>query len=140
MNPVDAFTLKEVFASMASPHVILMFLVYFMGGTNIYGLALFLPSIVNSLGFSPNKSQLLSVGPFAIGFFGTLSICTAFLRHYPYEICLVTMILAYLSDRYKTRAIPLISVSLLSVAGYSTYLGSFSCPYHIYQPEKLVLK
>jgi len=70
VNPVDRFTLKQVFAAMTSPHLILLFLVYFMGGTNLYGLALFLPSIVNSLGFSPNKSQLLSVGPFAAGFFG----------------------------------------------------------------------
>lgn len=105
VNPVDKFTLKQVFASMTSPHVILLFLVYFMGGTNLYGLALFLPSIVNSLGFSPNKSQLLSVGPFAAGFF-------------------VTVILAYLSDRFKTRAVPLVCVCLLSVAGYSTYLAS----------------
>ena len=34
------------------------------------GLALFLPSIVMQLGFSPNKTQLLSVGPFAAGFIG----------------------------------------------------------------------
>src|SRR5437879_5477221 len=44
VNPVDTFSVKEVFASMTSPHVILLFLVYFMGGTNLYGLALFLPS------------------------------------------------------------------------------------------------
>ena len=43
---------------------------FFMAGTMLYGLALFLPSIVNQLGFSSNKSQLLSVGPFAAGFFG----------------------------------------------------------------------
>ena len=36
----------------------------------LYGLALFLPSIVKELGFGANKTQLLSVGPFAAGFFG----------------------------------------------------------------------
>jgi len=34
------------------------------------GLVLFLPSIVSELGFSRNKAQLLTVGPFAVGFFG----------------------------------------------------------------------
>jgi len=70
VNPVDTFSFKQVFASMTSPHVILMSLVSFMAGTNSFGLAYFLPSIVSSLGFSPNKSQLLSVGPFAGGFLG----------------------------------------------------------------------
>jgi MFS family permease len=76
-----------------------------MIGTNTFGLAYFLPSIVNSLGFSPNKSQLLSVGPFTGGF-------------------VVTVMLAYFSDRYKTRAIPIVVVSLLAVAGYATFLAS----------------
>ncbi|KDR72761.1 hypothetical protein GALMADRAFT_126423 [Galerina marginata CBS 339.88] len=105
VNPSDSFSVKQVLASIRSPHVVIMFMVYFMGGTGLYGLALFLPSIVNQLGFSANKSQLLSVGPFAAGF-------------------VVTLLLAYLSDRYKSRAVPLILVSLLSVAGFSIYLTS----------------
>ena len=42
----------------------------FMAGMMGYGLAVFLPSIVSQLGFSPNATQLLSVGPFAVGFIG----------------------------------------------------------------------
>lgn len=87
VNPVDTFSIKQVFASMTSPHVIFLFIVYFMGGTNLYGLALFLPSIVNSFGFSPNKSQLLSVGPFAAGFFGMSCICTTPLGRFPDRMC-----------------------------------------------------
>ena len=48
----------------------MVLIMFFMAGTLHYGLALFLPSIVNQLGFSPNKTQLLSVGPFVAGFFG----------------------------------------------------------------------
>jgi hypothetical protein len=51
-----------------------MLIVYFMLGTMIYGLAYFLASIVSQLGFSPTKTQLLSVGPFAVTFFGMCSI------------------------------------------------------------------
>ena len=67
---VDKFTFKEVMRSASSPHVILVFIMFFMVGTMLYGLALFLPSIVSQLGFSSTKTQLLSVGPFAAGFFG----------------------------------------------------------------------
>ena len=64
------FSLKEVMRSVGSPHVIMIFIMSFMTGTMGYGLAVFLPSIVGQLGFSPNATQLLSVGPFTAGFFG----------------------------------------------------------------------
>jgi hypothetical protein len=68
-DPMDAFSFKYVKQAFTSVHVWIMFVVYFMGGTNLYGLALFLPSIVKELGHTANRSQLLSVGPFAVGFF-----------------------------------------------------------------------
>lgn len=68
VNPLDEFKWRYVLRSFTAPHVILVFLIFFMGGTNLFGLALFLPSIVNQLGNSPNRSQLLSVGPFAVAF------------------------------------------------------------------------
>ena len=70
VSPLDKFSFRQVLASAASPHVIIIFMIYFMGGANLYGLALFLPSIVNQLGYSPTRTQLLSVGPFAAGFLG----------------------------------------------------------------------
>ncbi|KAJ2930951.1 hypothetical protein H1R20_g6156, partial [Candolleomyces eurysporus] len=66
----DVFKPKEVLRSFLSPHVIILFFVFFLGGTLLYGLALFLPSIVRQLGFGRTESQLLSVGPFAVGFVG----------------------------------------------------------------------
>lgn len=70
VNPLDEFRIKYIFTALKSPHVILMFIVFFMGGTNLFGLALFAPSIINQLGFSPNHTQLLSVGPFGAAFVG----------------------------------------------------------------------
>jgi len=101
--PSDKFSFREVIRSFTSIHVIINFVMLFMVGTTLYGLALFLPSIVNQLGFSPVKSQLLSVGPFAAGFF-------------------VTLIGAYFSDKYQNRAIPTALISSLAVAGFSVYL------------------
>jgi len=103
ISPTDDFSLKAVLRSFSSPHVIIVFLMFFMLGTTLYGLANFLPSIVNQLGFSPNKTQLLSVGPFAAGFF-------------------LTLIAAYLSDRYKSRATMIALISSLAVAGFALYL------------------
>jgi hypothetical protein len=73
MNPAEKFTPKEILRSLASPHVILLIIMFFMIGTMLFGLAFFLASIVRQLGFSPTKSQLLSVGPFGTGFFGRCS-------------------------------------------------------------------
>jgi hypothetical protein len=68
--PSDKFSVREIFRSMSSIHVIIMFIMLFFDGTTLYGLANFAPSIVKQLGFSAVKSQLLSVGPFAAGFVG----------------------------------------------------------------------
>ncbi|KAF5391364.1 hypothetical protein D9757_001855 [Collybiopsis confluens] len=102
-NNQDDFSFREVARSLKSPHVLLLFAVFYGIGTVLYGQALFLPSIVNQLGFSPNKTQLLSVGPFAGGFF-------------------VTLLGAIWSDRMESRAIPSMVISLLGVIGFSIYL------------------
>ncbi|KIM78028.1 hypothetical protein PILCRDRAFT_76059 [Piloderma croceum F 1598] len=105
ISPTDKFALKEIFGFLTSPHVILLVILFFMIGTTLYGLALFLPSIVSQLGFSDTRTQLLSVGPFAASF------------------CF-TLISAYLSDRYETRAIPIAIISTIAVVGYAVYLST----------------
>ena len=71
IQPSDEFSVKEILRSLRSPHVVVVFVLFFMTGATLYGLALFLPSIVNQLGNSPDRTQLLSVGPFAAAFFCT---------------------------------------------------------------------
>ncbi|KAF5329232.1 hypothetical protein D9619_009310 [Psilocybe cf. subviscida] len=105
VNPLDHFSFKYVLQAIKSPHVLLIIVIYFMGGTNLFGLALFLPTIVKELGHSANRSQLLSVGPFAVGF-------------------VVTVFVAWTSDRYKVRFIPLCAVSILAIVGYLMFLVS----------------
>jgi predicted MFS family arabinose efflux permease len=105
IEPAERFSPTEVLRSLKSPHVILSFIIFFMIGTTLYGLALFLASIVNQLGFSATRTQLLSVGPFAAGFF-------------------VTLLAAYLSDRHKTRAIPIAMLAVIAVIGYGVYLSA----------------
>ncbi|KXN92712.1 hypothetical protein AN958_06990 [Leucoagaricus sp. SymC.cos] len=101
--PSDKFSFLEIVRSLTSVHVIINFIILFLVGTTLYGLALFSPSIVNQLGFSPVRSQLLSVGPFAGGFF-------------------VTLFGAYFSDKYQNRAIPAMVISCLAIVGFAMYL------------------
>ena len=117
------FTFKEILRSASSPQVIILFIMFFMVGTTLYGLALFLPSIVNQLGFSPNKTQLLSVGPFVVGFCGEYSVKSR-LSTYPLLAPQVTLLSALLSDRYKTRGITMVLVSLLAVIGFALFLSN----------------
>ncbi|PAV20618.1 MFS general substrate transporter [Pyrrhoderma noxium] len=103
----EKFTFREVWRSLLSPQVLLNFVSLFMAGTTLYGLALFLPSIVNQLGYSATHTQLVSVGPFAAGFF-------------------VTIITSYVSDRYSCRALVAVASSLLSMVGFIVFLKSTS--------------
>ncbi|KAF9529639.1 MFS general substrate transporter [Crepidotus variabilis] len=105
IQPIDKFTFREVWRSMKSPQVIMVFIMFFLVGTTLYGLALFLPSIVAQLGYSKNRTQLLSVGPFAGGF-------------------VVTVLSAIISDRLENRGLVAAAISLLAVAGYAMSLGA----------------
>ena len=132
IKPVDKFTFKEIIRSASSPQVIMVSIMFFMAGTLHFGLALFLPSIVNQLGFGPNKTQLLSVGPFVAGFLGErfVSKCGISLgAHFlPPPVALVTIISAFWSDRYESRGITTALISLLAVVGFALYLGkNFQC-------------
>ena len=75
------FSVKEVMRSVGSPHVIMVIIMLFMVGTMVYGLSVFLPSIVSQLGFSSNTTQLLSVGPFTAGFIGECFLSTGYTGH-----------------------------------------------------------
>ena len=45
----EPFNPKEIIRSIMSPHVFLVFLVFFLGGAIFFGLAIFLPSIIRPL-------------------------------------------------------------------------------------------
>ncbi|PPR06291.1 hypothetical protein CVT24_001097 [Panaeolus cyanescens] len=104
-HAVDNFSLKQMVRSMLSPHVVMACIMFFCSGSNVLGLANFLPSIVRQLGFSPVKSQLLTVGPFGAAFFFTLLI-------------------SYYSDKHKSRGIPMIILAIVACIGYIIYLCS----------------
>ncbi|GAA5988051.1 hypothetical protein JCM10908_002043 [Rhodotorula pacifica] len=102
----EKFDWKEVRKAATSPHVILLFIALFGNGLTLYGFGYFTPTIVQTFGYSPIKTQLLTVPPFILAF-------------------LLTMFNAWWSDRYGRRGLCAILMSLLALAGYISALFTF---------------
>ncbi|RAL14136.1 putative MFS transporter [Aspergillus homomorphus CBS 101889] len=82
--------------------------VIYMGADGaLYAFSLFVPTIINGLGYSSTRAQLLSVPPYA---------CAAIL----------TVSIGYLADRTRQRGLCNISVSLIGIVGFCMLLGSKS--------------
>lgn len=99
------FSSKAMLSTFKDPHIWLLCLALFCNGTSLFGLAYFTPSIVQGMGYSPTKTQLLTVPPFAIAFF-------------------VTMASAFAADRFKARGLTALSTTLLAVVGFALFLGA----------------
>ena len=103
----DKFSWIEVGRAFMLPQVQLLAIIFFFDGALVYGLAYFTPSIVQGLGYTAARAQLFSVPPFAAA-------------------CAVSLISAYISDRYRCRGLVTIFCGVLCTAGFAMYLGSKS--------------
>ncbi|KAF8479373.1 putative MFS nicotinic acid transporter Tna1 [Gautieria morchelliformis] len=81
--------------------------IYLSIGQPFYSLSLFVPSIIAALGFTNASANLLSAAPYTIG-------------------TVVTLLVAYISDRYSIRAPVIIVMMLLSIVGYTILLCDVS--------------
>ncbi|EON67345.1 hypothetical protein W97_06598 [Coniosporium apollinis CBS 100218] len=97
------FSSKAMLSAFKDLHIWLNCLALFCSGTCLFGLAYFTPSIVQGLGYSQTRTQLLTVPPFAIAFF-------------------VTMAAAYIADRYRCRGLTAIVTFCLAVVGFALFL------------------
>ena len=100
-------SLKAVGSTFKDIHVWILCIILFCNGTSLFGLAYFTPSIVAGLGYTRTHTQLLAVPPFACAF-------------------VVTMIAAYLADRYRRRGLTAICTTCLALIGFSVFLTSTS--------------
>ncbi|KAJ7107243.1 major facilitator superfamily domain-containing protein [Mycena crocata] len=101
----DSFSWGEVTKAFTSIHVLLVGVIFFFSGVVLYSLAYFTPSIVQSLGYTAAKAQLMSVPPFSVAF-------------------VLTMITAYIADRYQCRGAVTVFASVLCTIGFAMFLGS----------------
>lgn len=105
------FDLKKAASAFTTLHVWILTICQFCGGTCVFGLAYFAPSIVATLAASlPSKPsraevQLLTSPPFALAF-------------------IVAVGAAYLSDRYRRRGLTAVCLLSLGIIGWSLFLTS----------------
>ncbi|KAF8321438.1 MFS general substrate transporter [Cantharellus anzutake] len=95
----DIFQLSSVWSTLTAPHVLFLSTAGFIIGYLFFGIAYFLPTVVGSLGYSPAKTQLYGVPPFACGFISSITA-------------------AYFSDKYRCRGKIAISSSFITLAGF----------------------
>ncbi|KAK0504485.1 major facilitator superfamily domain-containing protein [Armillaria luteobubalina] len=103
----ERFEWREVGKAFVAPHVWIIGVVFFFSSPVLFGLAFFTPSIVQSLGYTAARSQLMSVPPFAAAF--ALSMTTA-----------------YLCDRYHVRGLVCVITSVIALIGFIIFLTSSS--------------
>ncbi|KAI0272080.1 major facilitator superfamily domain-containing protein [Russula aff. rugulosa BPL654] len=102
----EVFSWSEVASVFTdAPHVLLMFIPAFFAGVMLYGLAYFTPTVVSALGYSPNRTQLLTVPPYTCSF-------------------VFSIVSSYFSDKYKSRGLMAAFCALLATAGYAIFLAS----------------
>ncbi|KAK0445880.1 major facilitator superfamily domain-containing protein [Armillaria borealis] len=71
----EKFEWREVRKAFVAPHVWIFSVLFFFSGALLYGLAFFTPSIVQSLGYTAARAQLMSVPPFAVALVLSLYEC-----------------------------------------------------------------
>ncbi|KAI8443353.1 major facilitator superfamily domain-containing protein, partial [Phakopsora pachyrhizi] len=101
----EEFSWGEVLRSIKSPHVILNVISLFLSGIAIHSLAYFQPTIIRGLGYSPSRTQLLSVPPFAVAFF-------------------VVLVLAYVSDHFSARGLTASFSGFIGMIGFLMFYVS----------------
>ncbi|KIK65234.1 hypothetical protein GYMLUDRAFT_94587 [Collybiopsis luxurians FD-317 M1] len=101
------FSQKEIIEAFKLPQLWILAPAFFLAGTILYALAYFTPSIIQDLGYSAANAQLISVPPYAVG-------------------SVVTMVAAYVSERYRCRGLICIIAELLCAIGFAMFLASES--------------
>ncbi|KAL2870537.1 putative MFS transporter [Aspergillus lucknowensis] len=103
----DKVTLRKVLSVFKDVHVLLACAVLFCSGTCLFGLAYFSPSIVQAMGYGSTRTQLMTVPPYAVAF-------------------VVTMIIAYIADRYRQRGACAFVTTAVALVGAAMMLNGRS--------------
>jgi MFS family permease len=95
------FQWREVLKTMLNLRSWLAAFMFFFCNVAFSSMPVFLPTIINAMGFDRESSQGLSAPPFLFAF-------------------VVVLLTAYLSDRYKSRSVPMIFHAFFAMCGYLT--------------------
>ncbi|PSK35935.1 hypothetical protein B9Z65_5750 [Elsinoe australis] len=101
----EAFNWGNVVQCLKDPKCWLYGLVFHTLSLPLYTLSLFLPSIINALGYSAAQAQLLTIPPYALA-------------------TILCIVYALVSERYKKRAVFIIFSSTIAIIGYIILLSN----------------
>ncbi|KZF26760.1 retrograde regulation protein 2 [Xylona heveae TC161] len=103
----EEFKMKYFWASVKDWKTWNSAIVYMGADGALYAFSLFLPSIIDELGYTSIKAQLLSVPPYAAA-------------------CILTILVGYIADRTRQRGYCNMATSLLGITGFCMLLGGKS--------------
>ncbi|KAK4890728.1 hypothetical protein LTR28_002565, partial [Elasticomyces elasticus] len=94
------FQWREIGKTLLDPKSYLTAMMFFSCNVAFSSMPVFLPTIINEMGYSTVASQALSAPPYLVAF-------------------AVVLFTAYISDRYRTRSIPIAVHASLALLGYT---------------------
>ncbi|KAF2721553.1 MFS general substrate transporter [Polychaeton citri CBS 116435] len=98
-NKIRGLDFSEVRRTLRDPKAWLTSSIFFCCNVAFSSMPVFLPTIINQMGFPSHLSQALSAPPFLLA---TVTV----------------LVTSHLSDRYRSRSIPLIIHALFATSGY----------------------
>ncbi|ORY58842.1 high-affinity nicotinic acid transporter [Pseudomassariella vexata] len=99
------FDLKYVWQALSDWKIYIHCLICMAGFISVYSFALFLPTIINNMGYSANNAQLMSVPPYVFA-------------------CFFTIAASWFADRARQRGVFLMVFQLVGIAGFALLAGS----------------
>ncbi|KAF2868157.1 high-affinity nicotinic acid transporter [Massariosphaeria phaeospora] len=101
----NEFDVKYVWQAIGDWKVYIHMLICMAGFCPIYSFALFLPTIIKSMGYTANNAQLMSVPPYVFA-------------------CFFTIGASYYADRVRKRGVFLMGFQLVAIVGFGLLAGS----------------
>ncbi|KAH8668441.1 high-affinity nicotinic acid transporter [Xylariales sp. PMI_506] len=99
------FDIKYVFQAIKDWKIYIFMLICMAGFCPIYSFSLFLPTIIQKMGYSANNAQLMSVPPYVFA-------------------CIFTIAASWQADRVRQRGVFLLGFQVVAIAGFSLLAGS----------------
>ncbi|KAG8991546.1 hypothetical protein FRB94_003816 [Tulasnella sp. JGI-2019a] len=102
---VGPINVRQGLSAFMDPQALFLAVITFTNGCMLAGLGYFSGPVIQNLGYSNTKTQLLTVPPFAVA-------------------AVVSITVAFLSDKYQQRGYAAASMSLCAVIGYAIFYTS----------------
>lgn len=99
-NPAEQVTKAHLKSAMTCLHTYTCAACFFIINITVQGLSVFMPLILNNLGWFDTQAQLMTVPPY---------VCA----------CVIAIAIAYISDKTKKRGLYLAIFALITVVGFS---------------------